>query len=76
LGGVAARPVVDAITVAGIGVTATLALSTPAATATGLTIIIDQSPVVLVYETNPALLQFRMQTPRAFRVDPEAESLS
>ncbi len=76
LGGVTARAIVDAIAVAVIGVTATLALSTTAATATGLTIIIDQSPVVLVYKTNPALLHQRMQTPRAFRVDPEAESLS
>jgi hypothetical protein len=57
LSGVAACAVVDPVAVARVGIAATLALSTPTATAAGLTIIIDQSPVVLVYKTNPALLQ-------------------
>ncbi len=57
LGGIAARAIVDPVAVPGVGIAATLALSTPTATAAGLTIIIDQSPVVLVYKTNPALLQ-------------------
>ena len=56
LRGIAACAVVDPVAVACVRI-ATLALSTPTATAAGLTIIIDQSPVVLVYKTNPALLQ-------------------
>jgi hypothetical protein len=60
LAGVATGAIVDPV--ARIGVAPTLALSTPTATAAGLTIIIDQSPVVLVSQTKPGLAPNRGQT--------------
>lgn len=65
LAGVAAGAIVDPV--ARIGVAATLALSTPTATAAGLTIVIDQSPVVLVSQTKPGLAPIgcKLHTPSA-----------